>query len=116
MNEIIECIVQINCLNYNKQCKYVKKKVSWRRWYKPCYKLHVIFYKIASYLAKLDNNIGDKDICLFNFWDELYDNKYFDDKIALIQIKYIKLTNNIYQIRVPVKNSQMAIISYINIS
>ena len=79
-------------------------------------KLHVIFYKIASYLAKLDNNIGDKDICLFNFWDELYDNKYFDDNKAFIQIKYIKLTNNIYQISVPVKNSQIAIISYINIS
>ena len=68
-------------------------------------KLHVIFYKIASYLAKLGNKIGDKDIWLFNFWDELYDNKYFDDKNALIRIKYIKLTNNIYQIRVPVKNS-----------
>ena len=53
---------------------------------------------------------------MFNFWDELYDNKYFDDKDALIRIKYIKLTNNIYQIRVPVKNSQIAIISYINIS
>ena len=77
-------------------------------------KLHVIFYKTASYLAKLGNKIGDKDILLFNFWDELYDNKYFDDKNALI--KYIKLTNNIYQIRVPVKNSQIAIISYINIS
>ena len=79
-------------------------------------KLHVIFYKIPSYLAKLDNKIGDKNIFLFNFWDELYDNKYFDDNKALIQIKYVKLTNNIYQIRVPVKSSQIAIMSYINIS
>ena len=66
-------------------------------------KLHLIFYKIASYLAKLDNKIGDKDICLFTFWDELYKNKYFDDNEALIQIKSIKLTNSIYQISVPVK-------------
>ena len=27
MNEIIEYIVQINCLNYNNQCKYIKKKL-----------------------------------------------------------------------------------------
>ena len=66
-------------------------------------KLHLIFYKIPSYLAKLGNKIGDKDICLFTFWDELYKNKYFDDNEALIQIKYIKLTNSIYQISVPVK-------------
>ena len=28
MNQITEYIIQINCLNYDNQCKYIKKKLS----------------------------------------------------------------------------------------
>ena len=79
-------------------------------------KLHVTLHKTPIYLAELTNKIGDEDIFLINFWDKLCDSRYFDDSNSLIQIKYIKLTNNIYQITVPVKNSEVSIICYVNIS
>ena len=51
----------------------------------------------------------------FNFWDELHDDSYFDDNKGVIRLKYIKLTNNIYQISVPVKNTPLPVISYVSI-
>ena len=107
MNQIIEYIVQINTLNYNSQCIYTKKKLLHDTYdiqhiifFK---KLHVILHKIPNYLSQVDNKIGDKDFFLFNFWDELQDNTYFDDIKKDIQVKYVKLTDNTYQISTPVK-------------
>ena len=88
---------------------YIHKKeaiIAWYLWYTTYYifkKLHVIPHKIPNYLSQLDNKIGDKDFFLFNFWDELQDNTYFDDIKKDIQIKYVKLTDNTYQISIPVK-------------
>ena len=108
MNQIIEYIVQINTLNYNSQCIYTNKKLLSHDTYDVRHtiffkKLHVILHKIPNYLSQLDDKIGDKDFFLFNFWDELQDNTYFDDIKKDIQIKYVKSTDNTYQISIPVK-------------
>ena len=35
------------------------------------------------------------------FWDKLHDDTYFNDDKGIIQIKCVKLTNNMYQIKIP---------------
>ena len=50
----------------------------------------------------------------FNFWDELHDNSYFDDNDrGIMGLETIKLTNNIYQISIPVNNTPIPVISYL---
>ena len=115
MSQITEYIAQINTRNYNSQGKYVKRKLSS---VDSCdisriRKLHVILHNLSCYLAKLDIKINENKQLWFNFWDELHDDTYFNDNKGIIQIKCIKLTNNIYQISVPVINTQIPIISYI---
>ena len=120
MNQITEYIIQINCLNYNNHCKYIKKKllsvdssdISHIIFFK---KLHVIFHHLPGYLAELHIKVNERGQHLFDFWDELHDDSYFNDNMGCIQIKYINLSNNMYQISVPVKNTPIPVICYINI-
>ena len=117
-------IVQINCLNYNNQCKYVKKKllsVDFRdinriKFFK---KLQVILQKLPVYLTEIDIKINEEGNHLFNFFYELDDRSYFKnskDIEGFIRVNYIKLSNNLYQISVAVKNTPIPVISYININ
>ena len=77
-------------------------------------KLHVIFNNIPHYLSKLKIEINEKKWLWCNFWDELHDDIYFNDEDGIIIIiKCIKLTNNMYEIKVPVINSPIPITSYI---
>ena len=118
MTQITECIAQINTPNYNDQCKYIKKKllsviscdISRIIFFK---KLHVILYNLPYYLSGLDIKINEKKQLWINFWDELHDDSYFNDDKGIIQIKCVKLTNNMYQIKVPVINTAIPITSYI---
>ena len=124
MDKITEYIVQINCLNYNNQCKYVKKKllsVDFRdinriKFFK---KLQVILQKLPVYLTEIDIKINEEGNHLFNFFYELDDRSYFKnskDTEGFIRVNYIKLSNNLYQISVAVKNTPIPVISYININ
>ena len=124
MDKITEYIVQINCLNYNNQCKYVKKKllsVDFRdinriKFFK---KLQVILQKLPVYLTEIDIKINEEGNHLFNFFYELDDRSYFKnskDSKGFIRVNYIKLSNNLYQISVAVKNTPIPVISYININ
>ena len=74
LNQIIEYIEQINTLNHNSQCRYIKKKLLSHDTHDICNitflkKLHVILHKIPGYLPQLEKKIGDKDFFLFNFWN-----------------------------------------------
>ena len=110
MTQITEYIAQINTQNYNDQCKYTKKKllsvissnISHIIFFK---KLHVILYNLPCYLAGIDIEINENKQLWFNFWNELHDDAYFNDDNGIIEIKCIKLTNNMYQIKVPVINT-----------
>ena len=123
MNQITEYIIQINSLNYNKQCKYVKNKLLsidfcdiTHMFFK---KLQVIFEKPPVYLKKIDIEINQEGNHLFNFFHELDDRSYFIDNKdieGLIRVNYIKLSDNIYQTDVIVKKSPIPIISYINVN
>ena len=124
MDKITKYIVQINCLNYNYQCKYVKKKllsVDFRdinriKFFK---KLQVILQKLPVYLTEIDIKINEEGNHLFNFFYELDDRSYFKnskDTEGFIRVNYIKLSNNLYQISVAVKNTPIPVISYININ
>ena len=124
MDKTTKYIVQINCLNYNNQCKYVKKKllsVDFRdinriKFFK---KLQVILQKLPVYLTEIDIKINEEGNHLFNFFYELDDRSYFKnskDTEGFIRVNYIKLSNNIYQISVAVKNTPIPVISYININ
>ena len=123
MNKITEYIVQINSLNYNKQCKYVKNKLLsidfcdiTHMFFK---KLQVIFEKPPVYLKKIDIEINQERNHLFNFFHELDDRSYFTDSKDIrefIRVNYIKLSDHIYQVTVLVKHSPIPIISYINVN
>ena len=124
MDKITKYIVQINCLNYYNQCKYVKKKllsVDFRdinriKFFK---KLQVILQKLPVYLTEIDIKINEEGNHLFNFFYELDDRSYFKnskDIEGFIRVNYIKLSNNLYQISVAVKNTPIPVISYININ
>ena len=124
MDKTTKYIVQINCLNYNYQCKYVKKKllsVDFRdinriKFFK---KLQVILQKLPVYLTEIDIKINEEGNHLFNFFYELDDRSYFKnskDIKGFIRVNYIKLSNNLYQISVAVKNTPIPVISYININ
>ena len=124
MNKITEYIIQINSLNYNKQCKYVKNKLlsidfcnililCFLKKYKP------ILKKLPIYLKEIDIQINQEGNHLFNFFHELDDRSYFtDDKSTkgFIEVNYIKLSDDLYQICVLVKKSPIPIISYINVN
>ena len=111
MNKITEYIVQINSLNYNKQCKYVKNKLLsidfcdiTHMFFK---KLQVIFEKPPVYLKKIDIEINQERNHLFNFFHELDDRSYFTDSKDIrefIRVNYIKLSDHIYQVTVLVKH------------
>ena len=107
MSQITKYILQVNISHYNKQCRYVKKKllsvdscdISCITFFK---KSHVILHNLPDYLVELDVKIDEKMKCWFDFWDELHDDTHFDDNKRLMQLKCIKLTNNIYQVSFPV--------------
>ena len=117
-----ECIIQINSLNYNKQCKYVKNKllsieicdITDIMFFK---KLQIILNKLPIYLKEIDIEINQKGYHLFKFFYELDDKSYLrDDKVirGFIKVNYVKLSDNMYQVDVSVKKSPIPIISYIN--
>ena len=124
MNKITEYIVQINSLNYNKQCKYLKNKllsidicnITDITFFE---KVQVILKKLPIYLKEIDIEINQEGNHLFNFFHELDNRSYFIDNKEIkgfIKVNYIKLSDNIYQTDVIVKKSPIPIISYINVN
>ena len=113
MNKITEYIIQINGLNYNKQCKYVENKLLSIDF------CNITHNKLPIYLKEIDIEINQGGNHLFNFFHELDDRSYFvDDKSTkgFIEVNYIKLSDDLYQICVLVKKSPIPIISYINVN
>ena len=123
MNKIRQHIIQINCLNYNRQCNYIKKKLLSVDFHDIDHimflkKLQIILQELPVYLKDINIKINEGDNNLFNFFYDLDDRSYFKDSKDIrgfIRVNYIKLSNNIYQINVAVKNTPISIISYINI-
>ena len=124
MNKITEYIVQINSLNYDKQCKYLKNKllsidicnITDITFFE---KVQVILKKLPIYLKEIDIEINQEGNHLFNFFHGLDDRVYFKDSVKIrgfIKVIYIKLSDNIYQIYAIVKKSPIPIISYINVN
>ena len=124
MKKITEYIVQINSLNYNKQCKYLKNKllsidicnITDITFFE---KVQVILKKLPIYLKEIDIEINQEGNHLFNFFHGLDDRGYFKDSEKIrgfIKVNFIKLSDNIYQIDVIVKKSPIPIISYINVN
>ena len=75
--------------------------------------------ELPVYLKDINIKINESDNNLFNFFYDLDDRSYFKDSKDIrgfIRVNYIKLSNNIYQINVAVKNTPIPIISYININ
>ena len=124
MNKIRQHIIQINCLNYNRQCNYIKKKLLSVDFHDIDHimflkKLQIILQELPVYLKDINIKINEGDNNLFNFFYDLDDRSYFKDSKDIrgfIRVNYIKLSNNIYQINVAVKNTPIPIISYININ
>ena len=75
--------------------------------------------ELPVYLKDINIKINESDNNLFNFFYDVDDRSYFKDSKDIrgfIRVNYIKLSNNIYQINVAVKNTPIPIISYININ
>ena len=124
MNKIRQHIIQINCLNYNRQCNYIKKKLLSVDFHDID---HIMFLKkvtnniagLPVYLKDINIKINESDNNLFNLFYDVDDRSYFKDSKdvrGFIRVNYVKLSNNIYQISVAVKNTPIPIISYININ
>ena len=124
MNKIRQHIIQINCLNYNRECNYIKKKllsvdfhdIDHIMFFK---KFQIILQELPVYLKDINIKINESDNNLFNLFYDVDDRSYFKDSKdvrGFIRVNYVKLSNNIYQISVAVKNTPIPIISYININ
>ena len=124
MNKITQHIIQINCLKYNRQCNYIKKKllsvdfhdIDHIMFFK---KFQIILQELPVYLKDINIKINESDNNLFNLFYDVDDRSYFKDSKdvrGFIRVNYVKLSNNIYQISVAVKNTPIPIISYININ
>ena len=111
MNKITEYIVQINSLNYNKQCKNVKNKllsiencaITDMMFFK---KLQIILKKLPIFLKEIHIEFNQNGYHLFNFFYELDDRSYFKEEESIksyIKVNHIKLSDNMYQIDVKVK-------------
>ena len=90
MDNITQYLVEINCLNYNSQCKYIRKKllsidicdIEHIMFFK---KLQVILHKLPVYVSETDININERANNLFNFFFELDDTSYLIDTRGLLQ-------------------------------
>ena len=72
-------------------------------------KVQVTLKKPPIYLKEIDIEISQEGNYLFNFFHGLDDRSYFKDSEKIrgfIKVNYIKLSDNIYQIDVIVKNHQ----------
>ena len=124
MNKITQHIIQINCLKHNRQCNHIKKKLLSVDFHDRDHimffkKFQIILQELPVYLKDINIKINESDNNLFNFFYDLDDRSCFKDSKGIrgfIRVNYIKLSNNIYQISVAVKNTQIPIISYININ
>ena len=100
MDKLAEYIMQVNCLNYNNQCKYIKKKLLSIDIYDTRHimffkKLKVILQKLPVYLKEIDVNINEEANSLFKFFCELDDTSYFKDSKDIkgfIRVNCIKLS------------------------
>ena len=75
--------------------------------------------ELPVYLKDINIKINESDNNLFNLFYDVDDRSYFKDSKdvrGFIRVNYVKLSNNIYQISVAVKNTPIPIISYININ
>ena len=75
--------------------------------------------ELPVYLKDINIKINESDNNLFNLFCDVDDRSYFKDSKdvrGFIRVNYVKLSNNIYQISVAVKNTPIPIISYININ
>ena len=97
MDEIIENILRINCLSYNKQCGYVKYNLLSLD---PLEITHTVFF-----LRNRNLIIGKGDETFFKFWSEFEDNCYLYATKGSIKLKYVKLSNNKYLISIPSKSA-----------
>ena len=126
MNKLIEYIIQINTLNYSKQCEYIKNKLLSINIYDISYimflkKVDVIFKKLPDYLKDINIGKNKKGTHFLNFFKKLDDRSYCEDDNSdsikgFIKVDYVKLTDNIYQIDSLVKKAPISIISYINVN
>ena len=70
MSHIVEYIIEINILNYNKQCKYIKNNllslkscdISCIIFFK---KIQVIVYRLPGYLVEFKDEIDEKKHLIF---------------------------------------------------
>ena len=72
MNKLIEYIIQINTLNYSKQCEYIKNKLLSINIYDISHimflkKVDVIFKKLPDYLKDINIGKNKKGTHFFNF-------------------------------------------------
>ena len=86
MDKLAEYIMQINCLNYNNQCKYIKIKLLFIGIYDTRHimffkKLQAMLQKLPVYVKEIDVNINEEANSLFKFLCELDDRSYFKDSV-----------------------------------
>ena len=108
-----------NCLTYNKQCEYIQNKLLSLDLYEIKYitffkKLHVLYTDLPSHLNKISK---DNKSYMYNFNGVLGNNDgYFCITRGFIHIKYKRLIDNIYSVKIPIRNAKMYLRTYIDIN
>ena len=75
-------------------------------------KLQVLFNDLPSYIEKNKDN----QMYIYSFNSELGDNEYFKGVREFIRIEYVKISNNVYFVKVPRKIYKLYIHTFIDIN
>ena len=77
-------------------------------------KLHVLFNDLPSHFKKISK---DNKRYIYNFDGALADNGgYFNAIRGFIRIEYKKMSNNVYSVKMTIKNNKLFICAYIDIN
>ena len=112
-------IKKFNGLSYSSQCDYIKNKLLSFDLYEIQFimffkKLHVLINDLPTHFKKIGK---DNKRYIYNFVGVLSDNdEYFCATSGSIDIKYKKLSYNIYSVKIPIKNSELYLHTYVELN
>ena len=119
MQFLIKIIEEFGGLSDNNHCEYIKNKLLSLDLYAIQYimffkKLSVLFNDLPGYISKISK---DNQRYIHNFSSELEDNDdYFNETRGYIHIECVKISNNVYFVRIAMKIYKLYIHTFIDIN
>ena len=111
-------IKSFNKLTYKEQCKCIENKLLSFDLYEIQFiiffkKLHVLLNELPGHINKISK---ENKRYIYNFRGEMENNdSYFCITRGFVHINYKRLTDNIYSVKIPIKNAKTYLHAYIHI-